>query len=80
MRYDFFQNGESVLPAHVNIQQHEIGVELLVKRESFARVSRRYHLLVAGFLENSGEKLDVLLLIVDDKNPGGPVPPRGAGG
>ena len=79
MRYDFFQNGEAVLPAHVNIQQHEIGVELLVKRESFARVGRRNYLLVAGLLENSGEKLDVLLLIVDDENPGGSVPPWGAG-
>jgi hypothetical protein len=76
----FFENRESILLAHVQVEKDQIRIEARLKRYCFDGIRCRLDVLVTGFGEDALEQANVLLLIVDDEETRRPDGLGGSGG
>ena len=74
VRDDFFQNLEPVLAGHMKIEQDEVGLEFLVKRQRIFGIRRRCDLAIARFRKDSLQQSDILGVVVDNEYPAGQSP------
>src|ERR1700681_3248669 len=71
VRDDFFQNLEPVLAGHVKIEQDEVGLEFLVKRQRIFGIRCRCNLAISRFREDSLQQSNILGVVVDNEYPAG---------
>ncbi len=64
------QHGEAVHVRHVEVQEHDVRLELEKDRQRVAGIRRALVLRVAGTVEDPLEEPDVVLLIVDHQESG----------
>src|SRR4051812_5486714 len=64
------ENFEAVFTAHVQIQEHQVRLELRLDSQGVLRVGGGGDVLITRTLENTREQTDVLLLVVDDQYAG----------
>ena len=63
-------HGDPVEVRHHQIEQDQVGMELVVESADLTRIRRRDEVAIAGLLQQTLEKPDVRELVVDDQDPG----------